>query len=184
MTKVIQTRKWAIISLMSSYWMNCVFKLCLTLDLLPTTGRRCSSLYACMCTWGIWGWMVQSVNSFEFRQHDTWFSGRAGLYTQRMWERQAGFNKQTGSKWLTFSKNNPGTLRWADELKTCGHRLLLFLFHLDFYSVSLSACASSQSQGMPRELTQNRIQKIWVPTKDGKPAPRRGKPLFNTYHHP
>ncbi|KAG7234689.1 hypothetical protein INR49_004093 [Caranx melampygus] len=27
---------------------------------------------------------------------------------------------------------------------------------------------------MPRELTQNRIQKIWVPTKDDKPAPRRG----------
>eukprot|EP00064_Thunnus_orientalis_P005702 superscaffoldBa00000571_g5716 len=26
---------------------------------------------------------------------------------------------------------------------------------------------------MPRELTQNRIQKIWVPTKDDKPAPRR-----------
>ncbi|KAK7895975.1 hypothetical protein WMY93_021300 [Mugilogobius chulae] len=26
---------------------------------------------------------------------------------------------------------------------------------------------------MPRELTQNRIQKIWVPAKDGKPAPRR-----------
>ncbi|XP_049616994.1 6-phosphofructo-2-kinase/fructose-2,6-bisphosphatase 3 isoform X1 [Syngnathus scovelli] len=26
---------------------------------------------------------------------------------------------------------------------------------------------------MPRELTQNRSQKIWVPTKDDKPAPRR-----------
>ncbi|XP_053169891.1 6-phosphofructo-2-kinase/fructose-2,6-bisphosphatase 3 isoform X3 [Scomber japonicus] len=33
---------------------------------------------------------------------------------------------------------------------------------------------------MPRELTQNRIQKIWVPTKDDKPAPRRatGAPHF------
>ncbi|KAM6896768.1 6-phosphofructo-2-kinase/fructose-2,6-bisphosphatase 3 [Lycodopsis pacificus] len=33
---------------------------------------------------------------------------------------------------------------------------------------------------MPRELTQNRIQKIWVPTKDDKPAPRRaaGTPHF------
>lgn len=31
---------------------------------------------------------------------------------------------------------------------------------------------------MPRELTQNRIQKIWIPTKDDKPAPRRGKSLF------
>ncbi|XP_061770212.1 6-phosphofructo-2-kinase/fructose-2,6-bisphosphatase 3 isoform X2 [Nerophis ophidion] len=26
---------------------------------------------------------------------------------------------------------------------------------------------------MPRELTQNRIQKIWLPSKDDKPAPRR-----------
>ncbi|CAF96278.1 unnamed protein product [Tetraodon nigroviridis] len=33
---------------------------------------------------------------------------------------------------------------------------------------------------MPRELTQNRIQKIWIPAKDGKPAPRRaaGAPHF------
>ncbi|XP_056280410.1 6-phosphofructo-2-kinase/fructose-2,6-bisphosphatase 3-like isoform X2 [Pseudoliparis swirei] len=33
---------------------------------------------------------------------------------------------------------------------------------------------------MPRELTQNRIQKIWVPTRDEKPAPRRagGAPHF------
>lgn len=30
-------------------------------------------------------------------------------------------------------------------------------------------------QGMPRELTQNRIQKIWIPTKDDKPACRRGE---------
>uniref|UniRef100_A0A8C6UDM9 6-phosphofructo-2-kinase/fructose-2,6-biphosphatase 3 n=1 Tax=Neogobius melanostomus TaxID=47308 RepID=A0A8C6UDM9_9GOBI len=35
---------------------------------------------------------------------------------------------------------------------------------------------------MPRELTQNRIQKIWVPAKDDKPAPRRGKTFYNLTH--
>lgn len=32
------------------------------------------------------------------------------------------------------------------------------------------------SKGMPRELTQNRIQKIWIPSKDDKPSmPRKCK---------
>lgn len=32
---------------------------------------------------------------------------------------------------------------------------------------------------MPRELTQNRIQKLWIPSKDDKPAvPSRGKFFF------
>ncbi|XP_040030766.2 6-phosphofructo-2-kinase/fructose-2,6-bisphosphatase 3 isoform X5 [Gasterosteus aculeatus] len=37
-----------------------------------------------------------------------------------------------------------------------------------------------RADGMPRELTQNRTQKIWVPAKDDKPAPRRaaGAPHF------
>ncbi|TNM91447.1 hypothetical protein fugu_019827 [Takifugu bimaculatus] len=42
-----------------------------------------------------------------------------------------------------------------------------------------SAARLVRHRGMPRELTQNRIQKIWIPNKDGKPAPRRaGAPHF------
>ncbi|XP_077566011.1 6-phosphofructo-2-kinase/fructose-2,6-bisphosphatase 3 isoform X2 [Stigmatopora nigra] len=42
-----------------------------------------------------------------------------------------------------------------------------------FSCFHLSSAALTSPQGMPRELTQNKIQKIWVPTRDDKPAPRR-----------
>lgn len=44
-----------------------------------------------------------------------------------------------------------------------------------------SAARLFSHRGMPRELTQNRIQKIWIPAKDGKPAPRRGKIITSFY---
>lgn len=48
---------------------------------------------------------------------------------------------------------------------------------------TISASASAHHQGMPRELTQNRIQKLWIPSKDDKPAmpSRGGKSVFRLW---
>lgn len=81
-----------------------------------------------------------------------------------------------GSESAADIVNGPVHSAWKEEApaENKAKRTGTFFSFL-YFSPGYKRLGSRVLCGMPRELTQNRIQKIWIPTKDDKPAPRRGE---------